>query len=394
MVIPRFIKYVLIFVLIVTCYFAGRFIFWQVQRNESNWPVYVYDLDTKKPIPGATVILRYFKDYWNGCNYTSTHTTNEEGNIFSSDLRLKNLCTVTVSKKGYIENGTEDEHFNHKKYPAHKKIYLKKITTDQRQYTSSSIHEDDVIDILSYINTPIPYEVEGRTYYKSIEPAPRPIALSNSYIPDLWLQSENDRIKIVAQGDAGIQEITENIDYGASFEESFKYANLTVPPKDGYKKEIDITNNEVNTYRRYIVKLRDGKTYIKLVSGMNRDENNEISLVFSNIMSFNSVNENVKSDEQKVKNVEIIVYPQDKLIRSITDIYLEGKGFNPKEEIQITMENTDIKGTAIADQNGEWYSSFGDHGYNSTIISKSMGTDMRIINLTSPSHNQKNLFYY
>lgn len=53
------------------------------------------------------------------------------------------------------------------------------------------------------------------------------------------------------------------------------------------------------------------------------------------------------------------------------------------------MENTDIKGTAIADENGEWYSSFGDHGYNSTIISKSMGTDIRTIDLISSNYNQK-----
>lgn len=75
------------------------------------------------------------------------------------------------------------------------------------------------MDILSYINTPIPYEVEGRTYYKSIEPSPGTIASSNNYIPDLLLQSKNNKIKIVAQGEGGIQEITNKTDYGASYEE-------------------------------------------------------------------------------------------------------------------------------------------------------------------------------
>lgn len=361
--------------------------------NESNlagdWSVFVYDLNTNEPISNAQVEVGYYRDLWNGCNYHNTYETNEEGYVSADDLKAKYICDIVVKKDGYINNGTDDEHLNHSMYPANKKIYLKKIHTDQRQYTTSQIYEGDVVDILSYINTPIPYEVEGRTYYKSIEPSPGTIASSNNYIPDLLLQSKNNKIKIVAQGEGGIQEITNKTDYGASYEEPFKYVNLTVSPKDGYQKEIDITNNEVNTYRRYIVKLRDGKTYVKLVSQMSRDQNNKVSVVFSNIMSFNPVNENIKLDEQNTKNRELIVYPQDKLIRSITDIYLEGRGFKPKEEIQITMENTDIKGTAIADENGEWYSSFGDHGYNSTIISKSMGTDIRTIDLISSNYNQK-----
>ncbi len=349
--------------------------------EKGDWTLSVYDLNTNEPIANAQVEIEYYRDLWNGCSNSNSYTTNQAGEVSSNNLKRKDICNVEVKKDGYIINGAGEE-WVPRFFPPHKKIHLKKITTDQRQYNTAPMYDGDGINILDFINNPIPRQDKSLGGYESIQPIPKNF-LTNQKI-DMKLESIGDsvtEIRLITQVDAGIQEITDSIDLGASYDEPYRYANLVTPPQNNYKKEIIISQN-----KRYILRLRDGKTYVKFSYDMSTNSSNQLYASFY-LLSFNKPSESESKPSNNVsapntQEKEITAFPNNiNPIFDDNDWFIKGMGFLPESQIYVLVKEVGASWTTFTDPKGNWQTSFGDMTYSQGFSTKPTTSTDRTISI-------------
>jgi len=266
------------------------------QKIEPNWKVYVYDLDTNQPIVGAKVIVRTYAasfNYWVGCIESAKSETDQNGYVFLGGINSNKVCDITVHKDGYIDNGISDDQLatrdpgssslSSKRFPLDKEVHavhLKTTKITPRYYNSKSLYPGDGLDILEFLGEPaLPTE---RDLYKDIESTPQTLVSNTDH--DLTIEAipgNEFELRIITQNKGGIQEITNQTNFGASYDEIFRFANLVTPPKDGYLKEMSIKLG-----RQYILRLRDGNSYVKLESARSNGLDNKTYFKFINITPF------------------------------------------------------------------------------------------------------------
>lgn len=350
---------------------------------------YVYDLNTKLPLNEAQVMITH-GDFWNGCGDDNYYKTNFLGLIF--EVGINNTCLTAVDKEGYIKNG------KNRSSGFVNVVYLQKSSGSLLEYYTDPILASDGLDFLNALSKPLVYQETNTSTLMRIKPVVPNLASEGSV--DLVIESIANtaaeknvygygtaKIKFLGMG--GIREINDEL-LSSGVYEPFAAWNLIAPPDVEYTKELVI-----GSYKQYVLRLRDGKTYVKAIPLITKDVNGNGYLTFR-VITFNG-SLLASSEKQAVGSTPIVqeeinIYPSDGQIASEEDIALSGRGFEPDSKITFYIEETNTEWSKNIGADGAWDTYFGEIvGEGSYNVSPSL-SNIRTLVVSSNGKQQKFIF--
>lgn len=267
------------------------FVVFSLIRARADKTIIITDAQTGNPIEGADIAME--KSWLCTPDFTeyTTYKTNEKGVAKIKKNRF--ACEIEVSKDGYFPNGIS-ERFS---FPFRLKISLQKELYNPQIHASQHIYEGDSVDILNAVVSPVILATEeGETTYIEYEPI-------KTIIPSETPQKEADftvkeikkvkellnghyeyQTKIEFTGFGGVREVPASLENridgkGSKLKRGMPYDlfNLVNPPEDGYIRELTISatthDYSYGTKKMFVAKLRDGKTFVKIILHNGTDNN-------------------------------------------------------------------------------------------------------------------------
>lgn len=345
---------------------------------------YVYDLETKLPVANAQVTITH-GDFWNGCGDDRNYKTNFLGMVFEFGANL--TCATSIEKDGYIKNG------KNKQSSIVNVIYLQKSINTPVKYYTASVFEKDGVDFLGALSAPLVPQKNPNPAFDSAPIKPVFSGLVDNTNVDVVIELiENTEkqpnvygygtAKVKFLGAGGIQVISDEI-LNSSIDEPFASLNLIAPPNGEYAKEMTI-----GSYKQYVVRLRDGKTYVKIFPHITKGSLTFWFTTFDNSLLPKSKDQAEKQFVEK----EIKIYPNDGKILNNNDIALSGQGFKPNSQIRFYIQEINTAWSKNIESDGTWNTYFGEIVGEGSYSANLTAAETRTLLVSENNNQQKFVF--
>lgn len=344
---------------------------------------YVYNLKTKLPIVNAKVLIKHNK-FWTGCVNDKYYKTNFLGVIF--DVGLNNSCTTLVRKEGYIINGIN------KSSSLINTISLQRSVNKPLKYYVEPVFEKDRVDFLGALKSSLVFgdntdasSDSGRimpVFSELVDDADFDMILESieSIGPNI---SGGEKAKIRFTGAGGIQKINDEV-LSSSIDQPFASLNLIKAPGGEYASEMVIDD-----YKQYVIRLRDGKTYIKVIPSIDREYLNfQVTTFDDSLLPKDKDVVEIKSVEKEMK-----IYPSDGKILGDMDISLSGQGFEPYSQINFYVQETDTRWSRYVEVDGSWNTYFCELIGGSSCSVSPTTASTRTLLVSENNNNQKKFIF-